>query len=55
MFKIDDPAFMEVKSAEETPQRQFIHVGSNDELFYFTKELEETESKATAIILSHLT
>ena len=38
MFKVENPAILKYKIDPYTTQRQFIHVGHNNELFYFTKE-----------------
>ena len=37
MFKVENPAFQEVKFHERQNAREFIQVGENNELFYFTK------------------
>lgn len=37
MFKVENPAFQEVKFHENQTAREFIQVGENNELFYFTK------------------
>ena len=48
MFKVENPAIMKYKIDRHTTQRQFIHVGSNNELFYFTKE-RKLESKVNYV------
>ena len=38
MFKVEDPAFLEVDFTDDRTQRQFIQVSEHKELFFFTKE-----------------